>query len=381
MGTREECDKVQSTGTNASKGDFFKDFLCSADELGTNCGPTSDTICANGKDEVYFKDTCGNPANIYDSNKIYSKDPSYWQKIVPKASSCGFGADKGNANSKSCGNCEYFKGSICGKGSANLGNNICKDLNCYNTDNGKNFKNGESWCVDQANVGKGADPVGSRYFRHICINGEETTEACADYRNEYCFQNDIKTDEGTFTEAACRINRWQDCVAQDNKDDCLNTDKRDCYWQDGVTAVQASAASTTTGGGVGSNSQQTQTNSGASIAGFKLGGGACLPTVPPGLKFWDNGDASNICSIGNSFCEVTYEKGLLSGKKCTKNCECLNNNWPANINNACNALGDCGAYVNIAGKFTTGGAEWKVNGNKRIIQGILSAIKAKAGTK
>jgi hypothetical protein len=25
-------------------------------------------MCIDGKDEVYFKDSCGNPANIYDAN-------------------------------------------------------------------------------------------------------------------------------------------------------------------------------------------------------------------------------------------------------------------------------------------------------------------------
>ncbi len=376
IGTRAECDGISTNKNVTGKGTFFKDYLCSSDELGTNCGPTTESICVGGKDEVYFKDTCGNPANIYDSNKIYSKNPSYWQKIIPKAQSCNFNDANGNANSKSCGNCEYFKGSICGKGSANYGSNICKDLNCYNTANGKDFKNGESWCVDQGKVGNGADSVGSRHYKHICINGEETTEACADFRNEYCFENKIKTNEGDFIEAACRANRWQDCVDQKNKDDCINTDKRDCYWQKGVSAVEGATVQTNTGA-IRTN---TQTTSQGSIAGFKLGGeGSCLPTIPPGSKFWEGSDSATMCSIANSYCEVVYEKGLIGGKKCIKNCECLSSNWASSINNACTSLGDCGAYVNVVGKFTDKGAEWKINGQKRVIDGLLAKVKAKAG--
>ena len=141
--TRGECTKINE------EAEFFKDFLCSADELATICGPTQDTICVPGKQEVYFKDSCGNPANIYDANKVYSKNPAYWQKIVPKEQSCGFNRDDGNKKSASCGNCEYFKGSICAQGQATYGDFFCKDLNCYNTKNGQDYKNGESWCVYQ----------------------------------------------------------------------------------------------------------------------------------------------------------------------------------------------------------------------------------------
>ncbi|MHA1988727.1 MAG: hypothetical protein ACW98D_19045, partial [Promethearchaeota archaeon] len=60
--TRGECLGV-GEGDIPSSGEFFKDYLCSAEELATNCGPTKDTMCITGKDEVYFKDSCGNPAN------------------------------------------------------------------------------------------------------------------------------------------------------------------------------------------------------------------------------------------------------------------------------------------------------------------------------
>jgi hypothetical protein len=33
------------------------------------CGKTTNTVCVEGKDEVYFVDSCGNVANIYDASK------------------------------------------------------------------------------------------------------------------------------------------------------------------------------------------------------------------------------------------------------------------------------------------------------------------------
>ena len=90
-------------------GEFHAGILCSAEELATNCSPSKKTTLIDGKDEVYFVDTCGNPANIYDASKI--NDKSYWRTVVKKADSCGFGNANGNAGSATCGNCNYFEGS------------------------------------------------------------------------------------------------------------------------------------------------------------------------------------------------------------------------------------------------------------------------------
>jgi len=391
--TRKECSNLH--GPNVTSGvEFHKDFLCSADELATNCGPTTETMCIEGKDEVYFKDSCGNQANIYDSNKIYSKSASYWQKIIPKEESCKANSNNGNAGSESCGNCNYFKGSICSKGNANYGENICTDLNCYDTKNGNNYNNGESWCVYQANVGLGRDVVGSRHFRHVCINGEEIIEPCADFRTEVCIEEKIETSEGDFKEAACRVNRWRDCIDQDEKEDCLNTDKRDCYWLKGM------GISGTLGEAIASSSQEatsSQTFSGGSTGGFSGGAtgrviaqettgvvtegkGICLPEVPPGLKFWEGSNANSICNLGSSTCTVKYEKGAVTGfdDKPIENKECLEPSWTAKMNNVCTSLGDCGAYLNIANEFTYQGAEWKVGGEKRILTGLLNSVRNKA---
>ena len=104
-------------------------------------------------------------------------------------------------------------------------------MNCYKTENGKDYRNGESWCVYEGESGNGMDLVGSRHFRHVCVQGEETIEPCADFRNEVCKEEKMSSTYGNFQEAACRVNRWTDCIDQFTEKDCMNFDKRDCMWQ------------------------------------------------------------------------------------------------------------------------------------------------------
>jgi len=372
--TRASCLNSEKTGNVTSEPEFFNGYLCSADELATDCGPTTETTCVEGKDEVYFKDSCGNPANIYNANKVYSKNPSYWQKIVSKDDSCGAG--RGNINSRECGNCEYLRGSICGKGNAVKGDYVCKDLNCKNTKNGKSYKNGESWCVYQGKTGKGKDVVGSRHFRHICIQGEEIVEPCADFRNEVCFQDNFKTSGANFVEAACRINRWNDCINQFEKEDCLNTDKRECFWKEDLYYDgNKEGQNETNVGDLGNEDEEKM----GIIKADDADQGICLPENPPGLEFWNKGDSGNVCSLGNSRQIVYYETNLFGKRKCKENCDALTQTWLDEVNGVCRSLGDCGNYINIADKFTDDGIVMKVNGKrKKIVNGILEKIEENA---
>jgi hypothetical protein len=377
--TRQEClDSNSTNSVNASIAniDFFKDYLCTADELGTNCGPTTETMCISGRDEVYFKDTCGNPANIYDSSK--AKDPAYWKKIVPKSLSCGYNNKDANKNSKSCGNCNYITGSICGKGQATYGGNICKDLNCYKTVNGNNYRNGESWCVYQGDVGSGMDLVGSRHFRHVCVQGEETIEPCADFRNEVCKEEKMSSTYGNFQEAACRVNRWTDCIDQFTEEDCMNFDKRDCIWEakgyayDGTSGKSKSNSSN-------ANPEKADAGNETIESGIINGTGICLPNYPPGLKFWDSTDAKAVCSLGNSKQVAEFKEDIFGTKKCISNCKVLESQWARDLNDICIKLGDCGAKSNIAGVYTDDGLVWKINGKKKAIEGIMTDIQENAG--
>jgi hypothetical protein len=326
FGTRGECDASLIEGLTNENVEFYQDFLCTSEELNTNCQRTRETSCFEGKDEVYFLDSCGNQANIYDSSKV--DDTSYWNKVVPIGNSCGSG--KGNANSRSCGNCDYLGGSICAKAERgsqpSYGDYICNDLNCYDTINGNDYRNGESWCVFDQNDDL-VESVGSRYFRHTCFVGEETIEACSDFRQQVCIESTIGEEED-FSQAGCVVNRWQDCIIQGEEDDCLNTDQRDCKWiEESVEGSQFSE---------------------------NRDSGKCVPLISPGLQFWDE-SALTQCEIGSQVCVVKYEKKLIGGKKCVENCHCLEEDWENQALNICTSLGDCGADYNYIGVFVDEG--------------------------
>jgi len=312
--TREECERA--TNKSLKDAQFFPGKLCSAEELGTKCGPTRQTTCVPGKDEVYFVDSCGNPANIYDASKLNDKE--YWTNIKDKTEACG--AAKSNVNSKTCGNCDYLLGSYCRaaekKNMPTYGEYICADLNCYNTQNGKNYRHGESWCVfnDKENS------VGARYYKHICINGEEVLEQCADFKQQVCEESKI----GDFSQAACIVNRWQDCIFQNRTEDCENTDKRDCKWLNGK----------------------------------------CVPKIAPGLNFWGGQEATGVCNQANKVCKITKEKSLISGTKESGPCADIKSWLKAQLD-YCSSLGDCGVKINWVGNpgtskgYTLKEGKWK----------------------
>ena len=312
--------KCQEMETGDSEAKFHEGYLCSAEALGTNCGPTEQTTCVEGIDEVYFVDSCGNLANIYDSSKIENKE--YWSKIYGKSESCNAGSS--NADSATCGNCDYYLGSTCktykrgeDKVKPNYGDNICRDLSCKYE--GESYSHGETWCADVKGVSKitvnsetgitkitGQDLPGGRYFRLVCYNGDVSVEPCADFRQEICLESDI---DG-FKTAGCRVSMWQDCASQDNEKNCENTDRRDCEWVNE----------------------------------------RCIPLYSPGFNFWETeGDAESLCSMASTECVVKYEKKLGGDKKCVENCHCLGAGWEEEMNEMCNLIGDCGSKKNYLG--------------------------------
>jgi len=387
--SRQGCKEIVKTaGITNNSIKFYKDYLCSNPELSAKCGPSSKTSCVDGKDGVYFLDSCGNPANIYDEAK--KNDSEYWKKVIPKELSCSPGKD--NANSKTCGNCDYFLGSMCRKYekgkdiSPKTGDYVCRNLDCKTTSLGVAKKHGETWCAYDSATGNGLDVVGAQHFRHICIFGEELVEPCANYRQEQCIESSLPSTEGPFSQAGCRVNRWQDCFTQTEKEDCENSDKRDCYWLDNVQSPTASPpegvqASPVTGyalfgGSDDSSSTQPQ------VQETILKTGACLPSIPPGLKFWEAGEAQSICGQGSITVQLKYEQeGLMSksGWNCKKNCWAESVASAELINKMCVSLGDCGAYVNIAGQGNDKGFTWKIDGQKQSLSaGLLDRLRAQA---
>jgi len=352
----------ESQGSLETNIEFHEGFLCSDENLSTNCARTKKTTCVEGRDEVYFVDSCGNLANIYDASKV--NDPNYWKEIYSKAESCSL-SDQPQLSPtddaitgytivqsrEKCGNCDYYSGSTCKSAKSGdnptYGNNICKDLGCEYE--GHKYRHGETWCADSR--GKSEIIVnesgeiqnsefnpeqenipGSRYFRMVCYNNEISVEPCAEFRNEVCIESEVGKGTDKFKTAACRVNMWQDCVAQDNKDDCVNTDKRDCQWIDS--------------GEKDNGDTDRRENK------------VCVPKYAPGFNFWEEGtDAESLCGLASTTCQVKYEKKLGDSWECVDNCECLKKGtgqgakggWETDKINLCKSLGDCGWKDNYLG--------------------------------
>ena len=317
MTTRAACSTITARDKNSTGlPEFFPGKLCTAESIGAPCGPTNRTACIPGRDEVYFVDSCGNTANIFDAAK--RQDANYWTNIVDKAQSCALTG----SNARSCGNCNYIDGTYCRE----LGRDktpTCDDLNCKASPatGNKPRKHGESWCAynDQGPRNTGDSGVGSRFYKHVCVNGDAVVEQCADFRQEECIEDSIALPEGgTFAQAACRVNRWQDCTKQRDKADCENTDRRDCLWRPPSKQIGD-----------------------ADIL--------CIPKNPPGLKFWQGEETQNICNQGSVTCVVVFKKNVFGSETCDQNCECLTAGWKKERENICKALGDCGPKVNWLG--------------------------------
>jgi hypothetical protein len=354
MISQKDCTEVEGSS-------FHTGFLCSASQLETNCGPRGGTIC--NEERVYFLDTCGNLANIYDYSKL--NDNNYWTYI--QEPSCDNGM--GNKNSKTCGACDYFSGSTCTmyqRGETinpDYGEYFCGSLDC----NSVGKLHGETWCGENSVSSlTGKNSPGSRYYRFMCYNGEVTVEPCAEFRNEICIESEVND----FSVAGCAINKWQDCTTQINQTDCENPYARDCKWISGYSILKDE-------NGIDLAFTETET---AKIPG------SCVPKYAPGFDFYaETGNGADVCSLGTQVCIIKYEIGILASKeklsradwqnkisKCVENCYCIpgytngaakneyENNKPAwhpksytdwvNLSNSvCTALGDCGTKKNYLG--------------------------------
>jgi len=339
--TEQEC-----VGLSGGLNNFYENLLCTNPDLNTTCTRTKETTCIEGKDEVYFVDSCGNPANIYDASKI--NDDDYWSRVYNSDEVCGDNDKDASAGSKVCGNCNYFFGTKCknyqdaNADKPNYGEFICADMNCKGapaSGGGKqDRRNGESWCVYDGYIGEGKDVAGSRHWKLSCIDGEVKVEPCADFRNEICVESEVDIGRGKkFSAASCRLNRWQECINYNTQDstnqDLINKCEKneDCF--------------------VGK----------VNVDEFKFN--YCSPNYPPGFdlkrdaEINQNSGKSNseaICGMASQKCIVIYEKKI-SGWKCIVNCDCETAKFTNQMNDFCTSLGDCGGYVNIEGKYNDDG--------------------------
>ncbi len=414
--TRAECGAEEGfiNGTNVTiDNKFYKDYLCSAEQLGTDCARQVETGCDSGK--VYWFDSCGNRENVYSSDK----DASWNNGRVADDDSICAASDGSNVN---CGNCDYLLGSRCAEyekgilpfGGPSYGDYYCRKSVCEDRDGNERI-NGESWCVIEAVSGNGKDPAGLRHYREVCIDGEVVVEPCADFRNEVCIEDSVDTSDGEYGVATCKINMWRDCVLQTTQENCVNLDKRDCVWKPSVYGLNLGSGDDEGDRVFNNPNQQAFSNptdseenfdsgDSAPITGAFLGfggedsveddegnrpDGVCVPNYAPGLNFWEGSDSNSICGQASARCVVKFEKSLLEDifdgiddnqddpnlGECIENCECLEEGWAASVNEICTSLGDCGAYINYNGVYTDQGYLWKIdNETKEFSRGSVNTI-------
>lgn len=341
---------------------FNEGYLCTAEFLDTKCDPTTETICPEGKIGVYFKDSCGNMANIYDSNKVFSRAPEYWDYIYGIEESCGYEAGDGNANSASCGNCDYQHGSKCIQYERGVtetpinGDNICADLGCLY--DGQRYEHGDRWCDTNNAEGVVGYHPGTEDYILTCNSREVMIEGCSvgTWRGKICI-NGTRIDDGKKV-ASCMPYISDDCLQQEEEIDCLNGEVRDCQWYVGKDILKIF--------GEGKTIDKDGNNAGAT----------CLPLVPKAIDrtqeesvmFLDYAyeqhfirysfpltsvDHARPDHLGNSYSDRNSR--LNDGKgHCTDNCivsdaHSGHSEWLKVREDVCKALGDSELITNYLG--------------------------------
>jgi hypothetical protein len=349
-------------------GDFRSGFLCSAPELGANCKPQATVGCVDGKDEIYWFDSCGNKENIYDSNnKVGSFNGG---KILSKNQSCSLGTTSNPfAYQGTCGNCFYLTGSRCGVKTAteklddSSKNVVCRDLTCKD-EKGQRRQNGESWCAYQSSIGvdtgsggflRSTDAVGSEHFGKVCKDGEVMTEPCSGYRNQICVESKTHLDNGgSFSSAACVMNDWQNCIK-------YNTDLKSANNPEGITPEE--------------RNNKCSNNSACFIKTVNIADhfqfDSCAPKYPEGSPFNVDNLASKLCGYASQKCKVVYVKKI-TGWECKANCACESAAFAEQMNDLCISMGDCGAKVNYNGDLTL---NYGVTGAPGLSKAYLDGIK------
>lgn len=342
--TRGEC--VQKGGEV-----FHEGLLCTAGDL-SDCGPDR-TRTRIHRDKVYFVDTCGNLANVYDENKIADFD-DYWTYIQDP--DCG---PVGSA-SETCGDCSYRRGTIAAEYDAGEygmpdnppenGTNVCREIGCEYidpwTETIQEFQHGESWCAhmpgtyynenhewEDGKEGRGlplnltevkedlkSDYVriegglptpdynlpGSVYVQLSCYDGEIYHEKCGDFaRNSVCMEG--YNDARGKREAACFPNPAARCLENLNKASC--EENMFCKWIPGYAV-----SGLFIGHGLDEMEEELGLIYEDNIERYDDLQGQCYPLISPGTDFW-TAEGQEQCSDmggipGEGIENVLYETGI-----------------------------------------------------------------------
>ncbi|MBI2043424.1 hypothetical protein HYT25_03480 [Candidatus Pacearchaeota archaeon] len=386
-------------------GTHFPGFLCTHPDLqgdenfGVNCFPTSTVSCLNGKDEIYFMDSCQQPGNIYNASMVKEPnedfnmvdiddgndgdDDDYWAYVVSKTSSCELDLNDDNSL-QTCGNCARTSSSVCSEtttGETHIqdGDFVCKDLRCEYAD--EVFNHGESFCVYTSAIGQqlinyksyngesdgntsdviSTDAPGSEHWKLSCINGKIHPEPPDSFgRVQVCvpkiISQEITLPDGTndtisFRTATLENNLASLCVSYNPLQEKVGDKMEDiqqsidfceqnphCYWKEMFI-------------------DDNDDDKGNDDFKFKI----CVPRYPLGT--------SDYCPMATLSCPTVYVKGediedvvLRSGLwDVYANEYCEKPIFAEKMNNLCVSFGDCGNYVNYIGEGTNDNIEIKRN--------------------
>jgi cytoskeletal protein CcmA (bactofilin family) len=314
--------------------DFKAGLLCTATLPNGNkisdCIPTNNTACKDYK--VYYRDGCGNLANVYDINKWNNRDYWTYMKEDYDPTVCNVTA----AGSTTCGNCDTTANTVCETWEnadisarppriSNPDGLVCGSMSCKVDTNGDGIKetkeHGDSWCADitgAVNSGiviidknlttgvinakdiadlKNASKYnlpGTRYYKLTCSFGEVLVEECRDYRNEVCIQGVNDDSNPKRTQASCEVNPWLNCMSTTTRSQC-ETNTSLCKWIPGYTWFP---------GQVTSESLRKEMQ------------GSCAPLIAPGWDFWKpNSQGNGLCQRAMTQVNTLFETSAVWTKR------------------------------------------------------------------
>lgn len=390
------CKFVKGEECTQLNGIFHKDILCSNQEVlgDTQCSKQNKTSCADGFDEVYWFDSCGNRENIFEGNSAEQRDSSWNDGSAKKEEeSCLVGTNENPIlNQANCGNCNRYKSSICGEEQDGQelidtpdGNAVCRDMGCVDA-GGKRREHGESWCAYQSKFGvvgapsiplldsalgiklpsiigkflggsRAVDTPGSSHFRVECLNGDVLPPvACEVGRKEICVEKQTEiseTNERTFSQATCRKNRWAECFAYNpsaGEGRAIGLAGPQAAWRILTAKLQLTC-------GLDSDCfVKTVDLTDGSDDTFKFA--YCAPRYKPGFDLRKKETGEQICAQASQTCTTVFVHEI-SGWACKANCKCVEGSDPESakpsrefvqtMNEFCTSLGDCGNSVNYVG--------------------------------
>ncbi len=386
---------------NSLRGEFHENYLCSNPSLNTTCVKETRTSCVDGKDEIYWFDSCGNQENIFDTDKERSWNSGM---VLAKEQSCSLSTSSNIlGNQATCGNCNYLEGNVCGTPRAGVDKKpvgsefVCKDLSCTDA-GGTKHKQGESWCAFDSMTGpscgngfidNGEYCDGSNLGGATCkslwgsaSNGTLSCTSTCSFNVAQCAKPKNDTDmfsfelklrnaappieinlqrsvdvvgssqyrkvclNGEIRTEPCQSARRELCVESRNEEAGFSSAAcRINQWQQCISANTDPASMSRCAAGEFTDCYVKRVQ-----VGEDFGFDRCVPKYPPGFDLQEIGGGDvgqTVCSLGSQKCTYVKTKRLFGSSY--KNSACTTSYFTESMNNLCMSLGDCGLKVNVAG--------------------------------